>query len=275
MTQVPLIHNPAETPQKVIFVGGAPRSGTSVTHALLCTAGAVNRYHPEISFVRPVLESYVTGMEKWQGHTCAFFKEPEHLKLHVRKLLQQQMTHIAKVLGNPAVLCVKDPLLTPLFPAMQAVLGWPAQFVTVLRHPHNVVRSLQEVVEREGQEFTPHLIDYAARDYLKSYAHLDDPDLEGVLLTLRYEDLDRPETVTSLRSFTGLHDIDPAAIWGNDAHTPAPGDLSDPWYSPKYHSPINTKSRLSPLHPHICQTVNDICEPLMTRFGYSPYGGDV
>jgi hypothetical protein len=256
-------------PQRVIFVGGAPRSGTSVVHALLCTAQACNTYHPEISFVRPVLESYVIGMENWPSHTHAFFSVPEHLLLHVRGLLQQQMTHIAKVLGNPVVLCVKDPLLTPNFAALNAVLGWPAQFITVVRHPYNVVRSFQEVVERLGQEFTPAHAQLAAEEYCKSYAHIEDPSLDGLLFWFRYEDLTTPATLEALRSFTGLPGIDPTAVWRRESHIPSPEEQADPWYSPKYHKPINTENRLPPLANPYKNIVAEICKPLMITFGYS------
>jgi len=51
--------------QPMIFVGGAPRSGTTVTHALLCTSDRTNAFHPEISFVRPLFNAYSVGMQNW------------------------------------------------------------------------------------------------------------------------------------------------------------------------------------------------------------------
>lgn len=272
MSQQPAIPPEGEPPTKVIFVGGAPRSGTSVTHALMCTAQAVNRYHPEISYVRPVLEAYEVGMDKWQAHTRMFFREPEHFKLHIRKLIMIQMTYIARVLGYPRVLCVKDPLMTPYFPMMREVLGWPSQYVTVMRHPHNVVRSLQEVVEREGKDFNDKLIHFAANDYLNSYAHIEHPSLEGALICLRYEDSNEPETIDALRDFTGLPGIDPASVWKENNHQTTAAEQADPWYSPKYHGAIDTSSRLSPLAPHIRDVVNDICGPIMEEYGYLPDG---
>lgn len=274
-TPAPLANAATATPpqlQRVIFVGGAPRSGTSVTHALICTAQACNKYHPEISFVRPVLESYVIGMENWEAHTNAFFSIPEHLLLHVRGLLQTQMSHIAKVLGNPPVLCVKDPLLTPNFPALRAVLGWPVQFVTVLRHPYAVVRSFQEVIERLGQTFTTAHAQLAAEEYVRSYAHLDDPALEDVVFWLRYEDLTNPGTLEALRAFTGLPGIDPDAVWRRESHIPSPEQQADAWYSPKYHKPINTQNRLPPLDQENQAIVSAICHQTMKKFGYTQQG---
>lgn len=259
-------------PSKVIFVGGAPRSGTSVTQALICTATAVNSYHPEISFVRPILESYVVGIEKFSVHTRRFFREPEHFKLHARKTINMQLMHISAVLQFPSVLCVKDPMLTPLFPAMREVLGWPSQYVTVLRHPHHVIRSLQEVVERGGDEFDEELIQFAAQDYLNTYEHIEDPSLEDALMCLRYEDLEAEETIEALRDFTGLPGIDPDNIWKDIPYRVTAQDQTDPWYSPKFYEGLDTNLRLSPLAPHICEIVNDVCGGIMEDYGYLPDG---
>lgn len=272
MTQQPVIPPEENPPDKVIFVGGAPRSGTSVTQALLCTAQAVNRYHPEISYVRPILESYGVGMSHWQAHTRGFFRKPEHFKLHMRNLVTTQLTYIARVLNYPRVLCVKDPLLTPYFPMMREVLGWPSQYVTVLRHPHSVVRSLQEVVKRGGNEFDEELILFAANDYLNSYAHIDDPEMQDVLMCLRYEDLSEAETIKTLREFTGLPGISPSNVWKGEHHQSTAEEQEDPWYSPKYYSAIDTSSRLSPLAPHIRNMVNDVCGEVMEKYGYLPDG---
>lgn len=261
-----------EAPGKVIFVGGAPRSGTSVTHALLCTAPACNVYHCEISFARPIFESYVVGMDQWQSHTSHFFKIPEHLKLHVRRAAQLSMSLIWRVLQKPAVLCVKDPLLTKNFAAVKTVMEWPCQFVTVLRHPHDVIRSQQEIYTRSGVEMDAVEVYRLAEEYMLSYAHLDDPLMEGSLFHFRYEDLGNDWLTDQLRSFTGLGGIDPLHLWEDGAHQPSEAERADPFYSPKYHQPIDTSRRLEPLAPEFQDIVNTLCAPLMERCGYHPNG---
>lgn len=54
--------NEPNVSQSIVFVGGAPRSGTTVTHALLCTSRRTNTYCPEISYVTPILTAYGQGM---------------------------------------------------------------------------------------------------------------------------------------------------------------------------------------------------------------------
>lgn len=255
-----------------IFVGGAPRSGTSVAHALLCTAGACNPYHPEVSFLRPVFESCAVGLANWETHTASFFAEQDHLFWHVRVLVRHMLGHIHRVLGQPAVLCLKDPLLTPNFPLvgqLVAPLAGRVQFVTMLRHPHEVIRSHQEIAEKTGAAFSDHDLDQAVRLYLDCYQHLDHPALQDRVLLLRYEDLGSAAQVAQLRAFTGLEDIDPAAIWGETRHEPTAAEQADPWFSPKYHRPIDTSSRLSPLDPARRARVDRACGPFMERFGYA------
>jgi hypothetical protein len=259
-------------PIKVIFVGGAPRSGTSVTHALLCTAPACNNYHPEISFARPIFEAYSVGMEHWEGHTSAFFQIPEHLKIHVRKLAQQSMSYIWRVVKQPKVLCVKDPLLTRNFVAVKTVMEWPSQFVTVMRHPYDVVRSQQEVYARSGVVMDEMEVYRLSAEYMLSYAHVDDPEMEGSVFHFRYEDLGQPWLTDQLRAFTGMGGIDPALIWNEGSHELTEQEKADPFFSPKYHGPIDTTRRLDPLDPAFQQIVIRVCGQLMERCGYHADG---
>ncbi|GEM_PF-1626223 len=262
----------ATAPMKVIFVGGAPRSGTTVTHALLCTAPACNQYHPEISFVRPIFQSYQTGLDLWESHTATFFQVPEHLRLHVQRLAQQSMSHVWRVLSKPRILCVKDPLLTCDFAAVKAVMEWPCQFVTVLRHPHDVIRSQQEVYARSGVPMDETTVHRLATEYVESYAHLNDPDLESSVFHFRYEDLEHDWLISQLRDFTGMGGIDPDQIWQKGSQTPSEAGKANPFFSPKYHRPIDTTRRLGPLPPKFQAVVNDICANVMQSCGYFPDG---
>ena len=261
------------TPQQTIyFVGGAPRSGTTVTHALLCTSARTNPYTPEISFIRPLFTAYAAGINNWGGHTNAFFEKQAHFDLHMRKIVEGSLAHVSRVLKDPEILAVKDPLLTPFFPWVRRLLGERARFVTVVRHPYSVVRSRQEVIERSDQPFNEAQAARTAREYVRTYAHLDLPGLAPALHHLRYEDLDNPETVEGLRAFTGLDDLSPDNIWGKKRAPRADAASTDPWFSPKYHGAIDTKSRLDPLAPAYCRVVDRICAPLMERFGYERQG---
>ncbi|MFN7052045.1 MAG: hypothetical protein ACK4NH_08030, partial [Gemmobacter sp.] len=56
-------------------------------------------------------------------------------------------------------------------------------------------------------------------------------------------------------------------------HEPSELEKADPFYSPKYHGPIDTTRRLDPLTPEFQSIVNELCAPVMERCGYLPDGG--
>ena len=106
-------------PRKIVFVGGAPRSGTSVTHALICTSASVCEYHREISFFRGIPLAYRNGRAAWREHTSTFFETPEAFRDLMRRTADLSLDHVWTVLGRPPILAVKDPHLTPLFPQLR------------------------------------------------------------------------------------------------------------------------------------------------------------
>jgi hypothetical protein len=261
-----------DIPQKIFFVGGAPRSGTTVTHALLCSSKKTNPYHPEISYITPIFKAYMTGLNNWDGHTFAFFKEKEHFRLHMAKLLSESFAHISNVFGNPEILCVKDPLLTPYFPRVVDIFRRRARLVTVIRHPYAVVRSRQEVARKAGRGFGPEAAAAVCREYNLSYQHLDNPALKEVLMHFRYEDILNEDVLKSLRDFTGCPDISPDNVWGEKKPEPEKLDSTsakDPWFSPKYHKPINIDNRLGDLDMAMKKLTDNHCGVLMERFGYA------
>jgi hypothetical protein len=263
----------SETPQTanaqrpVIFVGGAPRSGTTVTHALLCTSEKANAYCPEISFVRPIVNGYAVGMQNWKNHTNAFFKNPNEFRLHMRGQVLRSLNVVAEAMGSPEVLVVKDPLMTPLFYWLNRMIP-QMKFVTVVRNPNDVVRSRQEVVEKMGRPFTADVAREAATEYMQSYAHLDVPELAAAVFALRYDDLTDDTVIDKLREFTGLPDVSADKVW-TEERAVNQNEAANPWFSPKYHRPINTENRLDPLAPEFRKVVAEVCGPLMARFGWS------
>lgn len=199
----------------IVIVGGAPSSGTTVTHALICTSARVNDHHPEISYVRPMVQAYKHGLDNWENHTRAFFgNKKQNFRLHMRNLLGRTFSQIHRALKQPELLCVKDPLLTPYFPRLLDLFGDRVRFVTVVRHPYDIVRSRQEVATKAGTEFTAAMAQGVASTYNQTYLHLDNPSFGNQLLHFRYEDLLADDTLSGLRTFTGCPDISVENVWG-------------------------------------------------------------
>ena len=109
-------------------------------------------------------------------------------------------------------------------------------------------------------------------DYMTSYAHLEDPAMAGSVLELRYEDLGADWQTEQLRVFTGLAGIAPSQVWVKEGLREPDPSARDPFYSSKYHRPIDTTPRLDPLAGPFRDIANEICAPLMARYGYLPGG---
>lgn len=253
-------------PEKVVFVGGAPRSGTTVTHALLCTSRAVSEYQPEISFFRGLLQAYRNGGGAWDQHTSHFFDSREAFRQHMRQSADLSLLHIWRRQGEPRILALKDPHLTPFFPDARALYPDIGHFVTVVRNPFDVVRSRQEVHDRSGggQPFSTQDAANVSREYLHYYGTVLNTRFGGRHFAFRYEDLASDGLQAALAGFIGVDDLHARPMWGD------PPDIGDdPWGSPKYHRAINLEPRLSPLSPDLQAVVRTICQPIMERFGYS------
>ena len=252
--------------EKIVFVGGAPRSGTTVTHALICTAQGVSAYSPEISFFRGLVSAYRLGRAAWEGHTKAFFDTPEAFRLFMREVTDLALQRIWEALDRPEILALKDPMLTPFFPELRLLYPDRAWFVAVGRDPVDVVRSRQAVQEKQSPDrpFTEADATGLAREYVGMYRAVFGPDYGDRLLFLRYEHLNDAALQARLADFIGVSSLDPARLWGGQPDT-AP---DDPWGSPKYHRPIDLEPRLSPLDPDWAAKVRAICAPIMARAGY-------
>lgn len=253
-------------PDKLVFVGGAPRSGTTVTHALICSAPGVSAYHPEISFFRGLLVAFRNGRAAWASHTSAFFDDAEAFRLFIRETTDLALQHLWLKLGQPSVLALKDPHLTPFFPDLHRLYPTEAAFVTVCRHPFDVVRSRQEVQAKAHPNLpfeTAHALE-VAREYLLYYTAALGPGLGPSHLAFRYEDLDKVKVHQDLAKLIGVSGFEPRQMWN---HAGEAGD--EPWGSPKYNGPIDLKRRLSPLEDRFCDPVREICKPIMDRLGYS------
>lgn len=262
-----------DVPRKVVFVGGAPRSGTTVTHALLCTAPGVSRYHPEISFFRAAPQAYRTGLATWTPHTSAFYPDPETFRLSVRETALAWLGQVARAVKDPPVLCVKDPHLTPLFPQVRSLLPEEAWFVTVCRHPYAVVRSRQQVHEKagNGRPFGEPEVLAVAREYLTYYRTVLETDFGGRHYMFRYEDLGTERVRENLARFLSVEGFDLDGLWRTpEGDTPDPARIADdPWTSPKYYGGLDLEPRLPDLAPAWRGLVGQVCAPVMARVGYA------
>lgn len=256
----------ASGPEKIVFVGGAPRSGTTVAHALICSADGVGPYHPEASFLRGLLPAWRNGKVAWDSHTKAFFDDMEAFRLHMRATVDLSLLHLWDVLERPAILSLKDPHLTPFFRDLRELYPDIGYFVTTCRNPLDVVRSRQEVHEKgQARPFSDADAAAIAREYVAYYTSVLQTNFNGRHFMFRYEDLNTDRVRAGLAGFIGVDHFNVDRMWSSSKPVEQGGD----WGSPKYDGPIVLEPRLSPLAEPWATQVREICAPIMARVGYS------
>ena len=257
----------ATAKRKIIFVGGAPRSGTTAVHGLLCTAKNANNYAAETSFLTGIVSAYALGLNNWDVHTREHFASKDEYRKLMGRMLNTAITHLHRFHKAGEWLVVKDPLLTSNFPLAAELLPDQARFVTVVRNPLDILRSRQEVSRKGGHEMEIPHVRRISKQAMRDYAHLSDERMAGCLFSFRYEDLQDGKTITDLTAFTGLKGIDPDALWSGRKEDSSLLDDTN-WQSPKYGKPLDTTPRLNPLQPDFARVVRRICAPLMSEHGY-------
>jgi hypothetical protein len=264
----------ADRAERLVFVGGAPRSGTTVTHALLCTANEVGHFHPEIAFFRGLAVAYRVGAGVWDKNTSAFFASPDDFRALMRETAMAWLDRVWRAVGRPRTLCMKEPHLTPYFPDLCDLIP-EARFITVCRHPFDVVRSRQDVLEKSEGTFGKVDALNVAREYETYYDRVLSHNFDGRHLMFRYEDLNLPKVRRALAHFIKVDGFDVAEMWrgtdGTGVTMPA-GDVVDPWISPKTYGEIDLGRRLEPLSPELQEVVRPVCQGIMTRMNYSETG---
>ncbi|MFN3585128.1 sulfotransferase family protein [Phenylobacterium sp.] len=257
-------------PEKVVFVGGTPRSGTTITHAVLCAAPGVNGYVPEASFFVHLVKAYYAGVTHWDIHTHGLYPDAETFRLSIAAAAEAVLQDLWRHVGRPRVLCLKDPLMTEWFPWAARLLP-DARFVTVCRHPFDVVRSRQDGYERtSGEPFTLEMALDVARDYLRDYQSVLSHNFRGRHLMFRYEDLNTARVLSAMAKLVEAPGFVASRLW----QTPdgrlrtSFGSDDDPTSSPKYGGSIDLTPRLDPLRADWQAAVAAICRPVMMRMNY-------
>lgn len=254
-------------PERVVFVGGAPRSGTTLTYALLCTADEVGEYNREISFYRGIVQAFATGQSAWSIHTNAYFSTPEDFRRLFRDISRQALRPVWEAVGRPRVLCVKDPNLTPLFPEIAQILD-DALFVTVVRRPEEVVRSRMDVHEVQAGPgtFTREMALEVAQQYADYYRPVLEHDFGDRHLSFRYDQINRDLVQRALAMHIGVAGFHPERLWDDLK----PIDPDDPWGSPKFGQAIDTSSRFSPLRADWIDEIYQITGEIVQTYRFKP-----
>lgn len=162
----------ARRSSSLIFVGGAPRTGTTLLQALICTSPRTNKYIAECSYLTAFMEPYRRALNAWGMHTHDYFDNVEDMCSFHGDIIRNVLSGFRRSLARPEVLVLKDPCLTASFYALAYLLP-EAKFAVMIRDPRDAILSRLEVMERStGAKPGLPEIEFACAEFNAAYAEL-------------------------------------------------------------------------------------------------------
>jgi hypothetical protein len=260
-------------PFEPYFVVGAPRTGTTILHALICTDESVNDYIAEASYFTALLPPFKLGWNTFDQHTYAYFPggRPEFARYH-GQLLRAVLHDVWEQVGRPKKLALKDPVLSRQIGNLAQLLP-ESKYVLSIRDARDAVASRVTVMRKGNAQAVVSEQDILriCQEFNASYAPLlNAPDVfSGRALVVTYEGLSRSGNLKPVDSFMGIT-CQPDRVWKSDLT-----DINDTankteWRTEQYGRPLNADSignYASILTPQQVQIVLDQCGPLMQQLG--------
>lgn len=207
--------------QRVMMIGGAMRSGTTVIHRALCRARNSNPFLSESWFLRDLLAMYRFRLSRFEAMGEDQFGSVAAYRRMLADDVADYLRTVSARHGDPEVLILKQPELIGSF-ADLALLSPQMLFLAVVRDPRDVVASMKRVRDSHARDGVPGPLAGARTTaalcafYGSHYAMLlDSADALGDRLRIvRYEDFVRApkESVTEIGAFCGArYELDEVA----------------------------------------------------------------
>lgn len=254
-----------------LFVAGAPRSGTTILHAIICASERTNGYITECSYFTAFLHPLLIGLNTFDVHTKHYFATRDALIQNHSAVLNNELSKIWVRTGRPEVLALKDPILTPLIPHLAEPLP-QAKFVVSVRDPRATISSRIEVAKREAADST--VTDDQVRRFCDEYVHMYGTvanHLEALgdrILIVDYRDVVHGTAFDKLTAF-GVGKIDTNRIWSNTIADPK-RPSSDVWAT-DLHGKMPSVASIDRYREHLDsrteKMILDICGPVARPLG--------
>ncbi|MCK2055485.1 sulfotransferase [Methylobacterium sp. 37f] len=249
----------------LVFVGGAPRSGTTILHAVICTSPNTNDYIAECSYITGMLLPYFRGLESWDIHTKHYFENHDKFLSFHSGIMSNIISMIHNQLDRPARLTLKDPIMTRFFHHVAQMLP-QARFVVIYRDPRDAILSRLNVSRRlqSGSEPSKAEIESACLEYNISYSGIiaHPHILNHRMIVLNYNDFVSGKELSKLESF-GIFGMEPAKVWSS-GRTQISEYRADPWSTDLYGVALSPRS----INRHQCELDSQVADFIMEQCGW-------
>ena len=202
----------ADRHQRVLYVGGAMRSGTTVIHRALCQARNSNPYISESWYLHDLFNMYAWNLTRFDVRHADQFGSPSKLYDLTHFNLHYYLNLVSARYGDPEVLILKHPELTRHFPTLRTMTPG-SKFLVIVRDPRDVIGSIKAVNERHRatRTMSPTVRFQVMAEYCNFYMKYYKTIIEergqfgDDLMFVRYEDVvtDPANTFAKISTFSG------------------------------------------------------------------------
>ena len=189
----------------MIFIGGAPRTGTTLLKGILCKDEQTFPVIRECTYLRFLLNAYAQGKMLWGQHTYDYFDNHKHFQQFNKEIIDKYFNHVYNRFGSDKILVHKHPGLIQYFPELDELYPFQCKFILMLRDPRDAISSYLKINRNKGLD-----IKEATKQFVESYTNFiswykGKWDADNVLF-IKYEELllNTDKTMDNLRDFTGL-----------------------------------------------------------------------
>jgi protein-tyrosine sulfotransferase len=220
-----------------IFIGGPPRSGTTILQRVLCQSQCTNPMVGEAEHFFYLVRAYSAALTQFDSKTKFYFSKDELRDYHM-DLADKYLQRFRGKFSNDPRLVLKAPWFTRDFPFLAELLP-DALFVIIVRDPLDIVASQIEVgikqAEIDGHNFYPRgdiqgIIDGIMSVYLPSLT--SQKKFGSRLMTIRYEKLVSGDVALQrLTKFLDLPDLMSAGRENNSGLTDFKHDTDSAFFS--------------------------------------------
>ena len=259
---------------QLVLIGGAQRSGTTLLQTLLANA-LESPILPEAHILSDILAAYKRA-RKFGNKTGYFYATDDDLRAFFQSFAERHVADVVASAKSATILVLKDPNFIQVFDEAAALFPRSVR-VVCMRDPRDIAASFVQIGQRQsGPEpgrYAKRDISFISKKILASYQSLMQAMQPANAVVVRYEDMARHPrgSLQALGRDTGLElslDRVEQPVW-LDAE--ARHDAS--WITElegARASPASIGSFKRVLSNDEVAVVQRICEPIMSRFGYTP-----
>lgn len=266
-------HGKTDLPFEPYFVAGAPRTGTTILHALICTDDSVNDYVAEASYFTELVRPFTVGWNSFDAHTSAYFAGGrQEFGWYHSQLLRAVLHDIWLHVGQPKKLALKDPALSRHTGNLAQLLPG-SKYLLSIRDPRDAVASRVTVMRKKDPAVVVSEQDILRICQVFNGAYeplIGAPDIfKGRALLVPYEGLSRSGDLKAIESFMGIT-CHPDRAWKSELTDINSTANETEWRTEQYGKPLNAGSignYASVLTQQQVQIVLNQCGPVMQRLG--------